>query len=63
MKLIPTKVDDALFLIIKTIQRSDFSSEINQLQKNQEVGKKALCPFIDGSDILQVGRRLEASLL
>lgn len=65
--LTPAELDDALFLIIKAVQISDFFPEIKQLRKSKEIDKRSsiisLSPFLDEFDILRIGGRLEASLL
>lgn len=61
------ELETSLRTIIRAIQSYDFSNEIQQLSKQQELGKTSsilsLTPFIDNKGILRVGGRLEESNL
>ena len=65
--LTPDELDDALVVIIRTIQMSDFTAEIQQLQKHNQIHKKSsilsLTPFLDENGIPRVGGRLEHGAL
>ncbi|XP_075150862.1 uncharacterized protein LOC142224970 [Haematobia irritans] len=65
--LSPIELTSALHLIVKTIQSADFKDDINKLKTTKELSRSSpiisLSPFLDKSDILRVGGRLDASNL
>lgn len=65
--LTPIELDYALKIIIRTMQTSEFKTEIFDLKNNKVVHTKSsiynLKPFLDENGILRVGGRLNASLL
>ncbi|XP_058987609.1 uncharacterized protein LOC131806839 [Musca domestica] len=65
--LTPMELNQAMQLIVKTVQVADFAKEIQQLRKHGALDKSSsihsLTPFLDDRGILRVGGRLEEATL
>lgn len=63
--LTPTELDDALHVIVRTLQHSDFSEEIKTLRNAKPVHNSSALsnssPFLDSKGIIRAGGRLESS--
>lgn len=61
------ELDNALHLIVRTMQQSEFSEELKTLRQSQTVKGsstlKNVCPFIDKAGVIRVSGRLEAAEL
>jgi len=67
LALSPLELQDALLLIVRTLQSSEFRQDILDLRTHKAVSHSSqlstLAPFIDIKGILRVGGRLESSSL
>lgn len=65
--LTPQELEQALIVIIRGMQRSDFEADLKNLKKHGEVSRGSqyvnLTPFLDINGIIRVGGRLKSSIL
>ncbi|XP_076652424.1 uncharacterized protein LOC143358834 [Halictus rubicundus] len=65
--LTPEELDHARLFWVKITQSAFFKVEIDQLRQGKPISRSSfllrLAPFLDGSDLLRVGGRLQNSLL